>query len=106
MHNIDRGLIKWLPFDALSGYKEAISALKDRRSKNQKPILSVDQLESLNYDLSVATQLRKNITLYYYLGGKIYYFTGFVSEVDLLNKQIKLGNNWLKAQNILNIEIN
>lgn len=106
MHNFDRGLIKWLPFDALSGYKEAIYVLKERKSEINKPLLSVDQIEQLNYELSTAINLKKNITVYYYSAGKVYYYSGVITELDYNNKRIKLNNNWLISENILLININ
>lgn len=106
MHNFDRGLIKWLPFDALSGYKEAINALKEKRNKIDLPMLSQDQIDQLNYELSVATNLKKNVTLYYYSSGKIYYQSGFVTQLDYINKRIKLNDIWLKSQYILKINLN
>lgn len=107
MHNFDRGLIKWLPFDALSGYKEAIRELKNKRNKFEKPSLSEDQLNELNYELSTATNLKKSITVYYYSKGNIYYKNGFVTDIDCIHKEaIRLNKTWLKTTNILKIEIN
>lgn len=106
MRNFDRGIIKWLPFDALSGYKEAIFNLKLKRSKISRPILSDDQINQLNYELTKAINLKKNVTVYYFLSGQIYYQTGFIVDVDRIKKRIKLDKHWLNANNILKIEIN
>ncbi|NLN50201.1 MAG: YolD-like family protein [Acholeplasmataceae bacterium] len=105
MHNFDRGIIKWLPFDALSGYKAAIRRLKNKRLEINQPILSEDQIATLNYNLSEAIRLQKSVTLYYYLQGKIYLQTGYLEKLDYVYKRIKISNRWLSAASIITINM-
>lgn len=103
MHNFDRGIIKWLPFDGLVGYKNAILKLKERRSQVSKPILSPDQLEALNETLEVAMAKNKTATIYFYKKGLIYNIVGTVKKVEFTFKKIKIENYWLNADEILEI---
>ena len=103
MHNFDRGIIKWLPFDALTGYKKAIYNLKLRRSKIDKPTLSVDQLETLNNKLTETYEKNITTTIYFYKKGLIYYVVGTIKKIDYLYKKIKVENSWLNADEIIDI---
>ena len=103
MHNFDRGIIKWLPFDALTGYKNAILKLKERREKISEPVLSPDQIEVLNNTLNSALTNKKNVTVYYFKKGLIYYLVGQIKKVDYPYKRIKIDDLWLTADSIIEI---
>lgn len=103
MHNFDRGIIKWLPFDALTGYKVAIYKLKQKRNKINKPILSLDQLETLNNKLEEALQKNKTATIYFYKNDLIYYVVGTIKKIDYLFKKIKIENYWLESNEVIDI---
>lgn len=103
MHNFDRGIIKWLPFDALTGYKNAIQKLKEKREKKDEPILSEDQIETLNNTLNNAVANKKNVRVYYFKQGLIYYLVGQIKKVDYLYKKIKIDDLWLTADSIVEI---
>ena len=105
MHNFDRGIIKWLPFDALTGYKNAILKLKEKREKIKEPILSIDQIEILNKTLNNAVRNMKNVRVYYYQKGLIYYLVGQIKKVDYIYKKINIDDLWLTADSIVEITI-
>lgn len=106
MHNFDRGIIKWLPFDALTGFKEAIKELKEKRNKINQPVLSTDQLETLDQNLKKAYYENSDITLYYYERGNIYYLTGKIIKIDYIYKKIKVEKRWLNSNKIIKLELN
>lgn len=105
MHNFDRGIIKWLPFDALTGFKESISVLKEKRNNIDKPILSIDQLEVLDQNLKKAYYENIDITLYYYEKGRIYYVVGKITKIDYIYKKIKVEHKWLNSNKIIKLEL-
>lgn len=105
MHKFDRGIIKWLPFDALTGFKEAILKLKETKNKKDKPKLSIDQLEFLDENLKNAHLNNSFATIYYYEKGFIYYIVGQINKVDFIYKRIRVANKWLEANSILKIEV-
>lgn len=106
MHNFDRGIIKWLPFDALTGYKNAIRKLKEKRTLIEQPILSEDQLEILNRRLEETINNKKDVTLYYYFKGQVYYQTGKITKIDYMYKKIRINNKWLNANVIIEMITN
>ena len=63
---IDRGLIKWMPFDALNGFTSMIQDLKKALLSTPEKILTQDQYDLLNYNLNEALHTKKEIVLVYY----------------------------------------
>lgn len=104
-NNIERGLIKWLPFDALTGFKQAVYELKNKRLKSEKPILSEDQLAIMNYQISTALKFQKSISMYVYKKESIIYVTGSIKKIDLVRRQLKVDTLWYPLDTILSLEI-
>ncbi|MDD2575558.1 MAG: YolD-like family protein [Acholeplasmataceae bacterium] len=105
LKNLDRGLIKWLPFDALTGFKQAVYELKNKRLKPSKPILSEDQLAIMNYQISTALKFQKSISTYIYKDDSILYVTGSIQKLDMVKRQLKVDNYWYPLDAILSLEI-
>ena len=103
MDNFDRGLLKWMPFDALTGFKGAITALKQKRLKKDKPLLSDDQFDLLNYHASIAITYEQSITLYYYRDGFIYTVSGRIEKIIRHENRLKLAGKWYKLSDVLDI---
>ena len=68
---VDRGIIKWAPFDALVGYSAMIREMKLRLGKRDKPILSDDQYDELNQKLVLALHQDLEISVAYFKDGYI-----------------------------------
>ncbi|HHT39656.1 MAG: YolD-like family protein [Acholeplasmatales bacterium] len=106
MHNFDRGLIKWLPFDALTGFKEALIALKKKRLYLEKPLLSEDQYQTLNENIKIALKHDLKIELYYYSKGRINYLNAKITKIDYHLKKIKIANKVVDVSAVLTINTN
>lgn len=105
LKNLDRGLIKWLPFDALTGFKQAVYELKNKRLKPSKPILSEDQLAIMNYQVSTALKFQKSISIYVYKNDSIIYVTGSIRKLDMVKRQLQVNNYWYPLDTILSLEV-
>jgi hypothetical protein len=106
MHNqyVDRGIIKWAPFDALVGYSQMIKELKFRLGKKDIPILSEDQLEELNGNLGVAYMSQSEITIHFYENGYIKETFGKIKKIDYINHLIVLTTlEKIKASSVVEI---
>ncbi len=103
MDNFDRGLIKWVPFDALTGFKSALIELKNKRLTKAKPILSEDQNEILNNKLKLVFEYELTCDLYYYSDGGIEFLSGKIKKIDFINKAIVINNKQIKGECILEI---
>ena len=51
---VDRGIIKWSPFDGLAGFNDLFTELRNRLTKMDKPTLLEDRLEELDRKLKAA----------------------------------------------------
>ncbi len=105
MHNFDRGLIKWLPFDALTGFKGAILELKNKRLKKEKPILSADQYDELNFKLKLILEDKLSCDIYYYKNGYIKYATGIILKIYYEKRMLKIAEKLVNIDDILDINI-
>ena len=92
----DRGIIKWQPFASLISSKEVINSILKGKNKIEKPILSTDQLETLNALLKESYYTQSQTIIYYFKNNQIYKITGIITEINqntkiiTINKQIKL----------------
>jgi hypothetical protein len=87
---VDRGIIKWAPFDALVGYHSLLEEMKHRLGKKDKPILSDDDFEELNRKLILALKETKEIEIRYFQDGYIHSTFGTIKKVDYTKKQLVL----------------
>ena len=99
----DRGIIKWLPFDALSGFRESINKLTKYRSKVNMPVISDDQILDLNYKLEEALAYNKEISLIYYEQGFYKEISGLVTKLCLYERMISFNNLKIKLDLVLEI---
>ncbi|MDD3113356.1 MAG: YolD-like family protein [Candidatus Izemoplasmatales bacterium] len=103
---VDRGIIKWAPFDALVGYHSLLEEMKYRLGKKEKPRLSDDDLEELNRNLMQALKESREIEIRYYHDGYIHSTFGKLKKVDYANKQLILTTfETLEAENIVEITL-
>lgn len=47
-----RGMKKWLPFKSLNGQYQILAERKEQKNKVNRPELSLDQIDDLNYALT------------------------------------------------------
>lgn len=89
-HYVDRGIIKWAPFDALVGYQSMLKELKHRLGKKDRPMLSEDQLIELNQKLHLAWEYHQEVEVSYYASGYIKQTFGYIKKLDWISKTIVL----------------
>jgi len=87
---IDRGLMKWMPFDALNGFTSMIQDLKKNLLLTPEKILTQDQYDLLNYNLNEALHTKKEIVLVYYQHQKYVETTGSIIKVNPYTKTLLL----------------
>jgi len=102
----DRGIIKWAPFDALSGLNEMVLGLINKKGKRDKPILSEDKLNELDLILKDAIRDNNEIMIDYYLDGYIKTTYGVIKKIDEIEKLIHLNTNEkLSVNDIVDMEL-
>lgn len=86
----DRGIMKWAPFDALSGFNERIKDLKYKLGKKDKPDLLEDKLESLDRTIKEALKDDLELIITYFKDGYFITTYGFIKKIDLYKRTIYL----------------
>ena len=92
MHNtyVDRGIIKWAPFDALVGFHGILQDLRHRMGRKDKPVLSDDQYDELNQTLNLAFHLNLEVEICYYNDGYTQHTLGKIKKIDWVKRMILL----------------
>jgi hypothetical protein len=102
---VDRGLMKWAPFDALQGHHSMISELKYRLGKISKPILSDDQYSEMNLALVESVTNKKLVKVIYYYDGYLYDFISYVIKIDYTFGIVRFKEKTLSYDCIIGLEI-
>ncbi len=102
----DRGIIKWAAFDALNGFNSMLKEMKYRMGQTQKPILSEDELESLDQNLKQAMIEQTEMAVTYFENGYSKTTFGKIKKIDYENRLLVLTTyEKINANDILNIDI-
>ena len=109
MHNgyvyRDRKMMKWMPFHALLEQGDYINDLLNGRIKKEMPVLSVDQLEEMNYKLETAFVFQSEVLITYFDKGDFQTVNGILTRADHFKREIYLGDVAIPSQKITSIEI-
>jgi hypothetical protein len=100
----DRKMMKWMPFNALLEQGNHVSDLLLKHTYKEMPILSVDQLEELNFKLEEAVVFKQTIEVTYYENNHFHSISGMIERIDVFNKLIFIGSTGIPAQTIIEIK--
>jgi len=89
---IDRGIIKWAPFNSVTPSKEVIRKLSLEKQKINKPVLSEEQLETNEKELFEAYNNEIETTIKYYKNGIILKEKSKIKILDFTHNRIILEN--------------
>ena len=101
----DRGMKKWAPFSSLIEQATCLEQMKYERNKIDKPVLSDDQIEKINYALQ---NYKKGqiVKIKFFNDGYLYFINTQIKRIDLENQQLILEHGKLSFFNIIDIETN
>ncbi len=102
---VDRGIIKWAPFDGLAGFNDLYKQLKYRLGKKEKPVLSEDQLSEMDRNLQQALHEQCPIYMTYFQDGYTKQLYGKVTKVDILHKIIYINHMKYPLSMIIDLSI-
>jgi len=105
-HYIDRGILKWAPFDALTGYHPMLQEMRHRLGKQAKPVLSDDQYEILNRHIQEAIINDEEVEIQFFDQGFIKHSYGKIKKLDFIYKQVILSTKEkIPASDVLSVTI-
>ena len=100
--NSQRGMKKWQPFNALEHYDEYLDVIYHEKEKKDKPSLSEEQINDINYALSIYNHYEVNI--HYFKQGEILQITGIINKIDTPNQVLTINKIRIFFSNLLKIE--
>lgn len=89
----DRGIIKWLPFNSVINNKSVINSLIKEKTKIKKPIISEEEINTLEEKIIEAYYTQNLLDITYYKNGYLLKTKGKIKKIDQVYKLIYLDNN-------------
>lgn len=72
---------QFLPFDSLKGFRDELKKAERMKLKIDKPVLSDDQIEELNYIIREVYENKEEVNILYYQKGYLVSSTGFILKI-------------------------
>ncbi len=96
-----RGMKKWMPFNALEHYDDYISSTYSYKEKIERPILSDEQIQSINTSLIEYNHDEVEIT--FFKQGEIRKIQGIINKIDVPNQVLMINKVKILFINLLKI---
>lgn len=104
---IDRGFIKWMPFDSVVPTKKLLESLVNKKSNIKMPTLFEEQIINNEQNILRALHSNEEIKIIYFKNNKIYRLTTKIKKIESNTKKIILANNnCLYFSQIISIKVN
>lgn len=104
---IDRGFIKWMPFDSVVPTKNLLKALSNEKNMMKMPTLSEEQIATNEENILRALHNKEEIKIIYFKNNKIYCLTTKLKDIENTTKKIILANNnHLYFSQIISVKVN
>ncbi len=78
----DRGMLKWLPFEALEAQAEYHADLHTRMAEEDRPRLSEDQCAAMQYAVEEAWMKKRPLRVLHFENGRRRKIAGHLSGID------------------------
>ena len=99
----DRGMKKWAPFSSLIEQATCLEQMRYERNKIEKPVLTDDQMEKINYVLQ-SYRKGQTVKIKFYNDGYLYFIETQIKRIDLENRYLVLTNGKLRFEDLLDID--
>lgn len=101
---LDRGIIKWQPFNSCFDSKQIIEDISSKRQKINLPILSDDQINIIEEKIINAYNLKVNIKILFFYEGNIKEIKGKINYLDYNKKEIYINKIKIYFKQIVKIK--
>lgn len=98
----DRGMKKWAPYSSLIEQATVLNQMKYNKNKIEKPLLTEDQKEKINFVLT--NYHGELVTIKFFHDGYLYIINDTIKKVDIENKKLILTKGKLDFRLIIDIE--
>ncbi len=86
----DRGMVKWQPFNSVTSGVGMVDDVIDKRSKKTMPVLSEDQIMTIQNKMLEAYNNQDDIKVIFYLNGRFFNRRGKIIKIDKNKRKIAL----------------
>lgn len=90
---IDRGFIKWMPFDSVTSTKNLLKNMVQEKNIIKMPILSEEQISYNENNILSALHNNVEAKIVYFKNNKVYRLTAKIKNIEMPSKKIILANN-------------
>ena len=105
MNKLDRGMIKWQPFNSLINGKYIVNSILKEKAKISKPIISDEDKKTLEEKIIEAYYCQNTVTITYYQNGFLLKIKSKIKKIDNIYKIIYLDDKTLLFKQILGIDL-
>ena len=105
--NYERGMIKWAPFNSIITLNDIKKKIKNERDITSYPILSEEELNSIQDNILTAYHLQEEVIITYFYNYKLYKLKGIINliipekKLIIINKNIRLYFNQIVKINLI-----
>ena len=104
---IDRGFIKWMPFDSVTSTKNLLKNIVQEKNIIKMPSLSEEQINVNETNILRALHNNEEVKIIYFKNNKVYRFTTKIKNIQTTTKKIILdNNNHLSFSQIISVKVN
>lgn len=96
---------KWAPFNSIMDGKIIVNQIIKENNKISKPVLSDDQLNTLNNNIIESYNNKSLININYYSNGNIFNIKVIINFIDINNKYLIIKTKKIYFSQIINTEI-
>ena len=100
----NRGMKKWAPFSSLIEQATCLEQMKYQRNKIERPILTEDRKEKINYVLQ-SYEKGQIVKIEFFNDGYLYYINTTIKRIELENRKLILEHGKLDFINLIDIDI-
>ena len=100
----NRGMKKWAPFSSLIEQATCLEQMKYQRNKIERPILTEDRKEKINYVLQ-SYERGQIVKIEFFNDGYLYFINTTIKRIDLENRKLILEHGKLDFINLIDIDI-
>lgn len=105
MNKLDRGMIKWQPFNSVINGKYVINNILKEKAKINKPIISDEEQKLLEEKIIEAYYCQNTVLITYYQNGSLLIIKDKIKKIDKIYKIIYLKSKTLLFNQILGIDL-
>lgn len=104
---IDRGFIKWMPFDSVTSTKNLLKNIVQEKNIIKMPTLSEEQINLNENNILRALHNNEDVKIIYFKNNKVYRLTTKIKNIQTTSKKIILANNnHLYFSQIISVKVN